>query len=206
MRGVRAGTVRLIRRHLYLIDDAFRADIRCTSLFMEIIRQPHGIGHELQRMHRYGVLARYIPAFGRVVGQMQHDLFHVYTVDEHSLFVLRNTRSYAFPDEKIGALELGYQVFPNIPKPELLYLAALFHDIAKGRGGDHSDLGAHDACAFCRLHRLSELDTRLVTWLVRHHLLMSQGLAAAGHRRPGGDPRLRRHRSATRCTWITCTC
>jgi len=112
VRGVRAGTVRLIRRHLHLIDDAFRADIRCTSLFMEIIRQPHGIGHELQRMHRYGVLARYIPAFGRVVGQMQHDLFHVYTVDEHSLFVLRNTRSYAFPDEKIPALELG---LPGVP-------------------------------------------------------------------------------------------
>ena len=174
VRGVRAGTVRLIRRHLHLIDDAFRADIRCTSLFMEIIRQPHGIGHELQRMHRYGVLARYIPAFGRVVGQMQHDLFHVYTVDEHSLFVLRNTRSYAFPDEKIPALELGYQVFPHIPKPELLYLGALFHDIAKGRGGDHSDLGTHDAVEFCRLHRLSELDTRLVAWLVRHHLLMSK--------------------------------
>ena len=134
VRGVRAGTVRLIRRHLHLIDDTFRADLRCSSLFMEIIRQPHGIGHELQRMHRYGVLARYIPAFGRVLGQMQHDLFHVYTVDEHSLFVLRNTRSYAFPEEKIPALELGYQIFPRIPKPELLYLGALFHDIAKGRG------------------------------------------------------------------------
>jgi [protein-PII] uridylyltransferase len=193
VRGVRAGTVRLIRRHLHLIDDAFRADIRCTSLFMEIIRQPHGIGHELQRMHRYGVLARYIPAFGRVVGQMQHDLFHVYTVDEHSLFVLRNTRSYAFPDEKIGALELGYQVFPNIPKPELLYLAALFHDIAKGRGGDHSDLGSHDAYAFCRLHRLSELDSRLVTWLVRHHLLMSK----VSQRQDIGDPEVIRAFAAT---------
>ncbi len=193
VRGVRAGTVRLIRRHLYLIDDAFRADIRCTSLFMEIIRQPHGIGHELQRMHRYGVLARYIPAFGRVVGQMQHDLFHVYTVDEHSLFVLRNTRSYAFPDEKIGALELGYQVFQNIPKPELLYLAALFHDIAKGRGGDHSDLGSHDAYAFCRLHRLSELDSRLVTWLVRHHLLMSK----VSQRQDIGDPEVIRAFAAT---------
>ncbi|GAB4348500.1 MAG: [protein-PII] uridylyltransferase [Immundisolibacter sp.] len=184
VRGVRAGTVRLIRRHLHLIDDDFRADLRCSSLFMEIIRQPHGIGHELQRMHRYGVLARYIPAFGRVVGQMQHDLFHVYTVDEHSLFVLRNTRSYAFPQEKIPALELGYQVFPHIPKPELLYLAALFHDIAKGRGGDHSVLGESEAYAFCRLHRLSEFDSRLVAWLVRHHLLMS----SVSQRQDIGDP------------------
>ncbi len=193
VRGVRAGTVRLIRKHLQLIDDAFRADIRSASLFMEIIRQPHGIGHELQRMHRYGVLARYIPAFGRVVGQMQHDLFHVYTVDEHSLFVLRNTRSYAFPDEQIPALELGYQVFANIPKPELLYLAALFHDIAKGRGGDHSDLGSHEAYAFCRLHRLSELDSRLVTWLVRQHLLMSK----VSQRQDIGDPEVIRSFAAT---------
>jgi [protein-PII] uridylyltransferase len=193
LRGVRAGTVRLIRKHLHLIDDAFRADIRSASLFMEIIRQPHGIGHELQRMHRYGVLARYIPAFGRVVGQMQHDLFHVYTVDEHSLFVLRNTRSYAFPDEQIPALELGYLVFPNVPKPELLYLAALFHDIAKGRGGDHSDLGSHEAYAFCRLHRLSELDSRLVTWLVRQHLLMSK----VSQRQDIGDPEVIRSFAAT---------
>jgi [protein-PII] uridylyltransferase len=193
VRGVRAGTVRLIRKHLHLIDDAFRADIRSASLFMEIIRQPHGIGHELQRMHRYGVLARYIPAFGRVVGQMQHDLFHVYTVDEHSLFVLRNTRSYVFPEEKIPALELGYEVFPKIPKPELLYLAALFHDIAKGRGGDHSDLGSHEAYAFCRLHRLSELDSRLVTWVVRHHLLMSK----VSQRQDIGDPEVIRSFAAT---------
>ncbi|WP_372724288.1 [protein-PII] uridylyltransferase [Immundisolibacter sp.] len=193
IRGVRADTVRLIRRHLHLIDDRFRADLRCTSLFMEIIRQPHGIGHELQRMHRYGVLARYIPAFGRVVGQMQHDLFHVYTVDEHSLFVLRNTRSYAFPDEKISALELGYQVYPGIPKPALLYLAALFHDIAKGRGGDHSDLGTHDAAEFCRLHRLSDLDGRLVAWLVRRHLLMSK----VSQRQDIGDPEVIRAFAAT---------
>jgi [protein-PII] uridylyltransferase len=193
VRGVRAGTVRLIRRHLHLIDDAFRADIRCTSLFMEIIRQPHGIGHELQRMHRYGVLARYIPAFGRVVGQMQHDLFHVYTVDEHSLFVLRNSRSYAFPDEKIPALELGYQVFSNIPKPELLYLAALFHDIAKGRGGDHSVLGESEAYDFCRLHRLPEFDSRLVAWLVRHHLLMSK----VSQRQDIADPEVIRSFAAT---------
>ncbi|WP_372695393.1 [protein-PII] uridylyltransferase [Immundisolibacter sp.] len=193
VRGVRAGTVRLIRKHLHLIDDAFRADLRCTSLFMEIIRQPHGIGHELQRMHRYGVLARYIPAFGRVLGQMQHDLFHVYTVDEHSLFVLRNTRSYAFPEENIPALELGYQIFPRIPKPELLYLAALFHDVAKGRGGDHSVLGESEAHAFCRLHRLSEFDSRLVAWLVRHHLLMS----SVSQRQDIGDPDVIRAFAAT---------
>jgi [protein-PII] uridylyltransferase len=174
LRGVRADTIRLLRAHLPLIDDAFREDLRCTTLFMEIIRQPRGVGHELQRMHRYGVLARYLPSFGRVVGQMQHDLFHVYTVDEHSLIVLRNTRSFAFPREKVPALALGYEVFARLPKPELLYLAALFHDIGKGQGGDHSEIGAREAEAFCRRHRLSEYDTRLVAWLVRHHLVMSR--------------------------------
>ncbi len=172
IKGVRANTIRLIREHRFLIDAGFRNDVRCSSLFMEILRQPHGITHELRRMNRYGILAAYIPIFGNIVGQMQHDLFHVYTVDEHTLMVVRNVR-------RLTVLEFHHE-FPfcseliqKLPKQELLILAALFHDIAKGRGGDHSQLGATDAVTFCRQHGLSEYDTRLVSWLVSQHLIMS---------------------------------
>lgn len=172
IRGVRAGTIRAVRRHLPLIDDAFRDDIRNKSLFMEILRQPKGITHQLRRMNRYGVLAAYLPEFGNIVGRMQYDLFHAYTVDEHTLMVLRNARRLSVPEFR-HELPLASQVFEQLPKPELLYVACLFHDIAKGRGGDHSVLGAEDARNFCRRHGLSEWDTALVAWLVRNHLLMS---------------------------------
>ncbi len=172
LKGVRASTIRLARQHRDLIDEDFRNDIRVRSLFMEILRQPRGITHELRRMNRYGILARYIPAFRQVVGRMQFDLFHAYTVDQHLLFVLRNIRRTAVP-EFAHEYPLCSQIMATIPKPELLYLAALFHDIGKGRGGDHSQLGAHDAEAFCLHHGLSVYDTRLVVWLVRNHLLMS---------------------------------
>ncbi|MHB1950284.1 MAG: [protein-PII] uridylyltransferase [Acidiferrobacteraceae bacterium] len=172
-RGVGAGTIRLVAANLHRIDSTFRRDLACRSLFMEILRQPRGITHELRRMNAYGVLGRYIPAFGRIVGQMQHDLFHVYTVDEHILFVIRNLRRFMLLEhahEFPAASHLMRRMF----KPERLYLAALFHDIAKGRGGDHSTLGEHDAAAFCRLHGLGDYDTHFVCWLVRHHLLMSR--------------------------------
>ncbi len=172
IQGVRASTIRLIRAHRHLIDDDFRNDLRCRSLFMEILRQPRGITHELRRMNRYGILAAYFPAFANIVGQMQYDLFHVYTVDDHTLMVLRNVRRFTVP-EFASEFPLCSEIIRTIPKLELLYLAALFHDIAKGRGGDHSELGAADAAAFCRHHGLSEFDTALVSWLVRHHLLMS---------------------------------
>ncbi len=172
IKGVRASSIRLIRDHRHLIDESFRADLRCRTLFMELLRQPHGIAHELRRMNRYGVLAAYLPAFGNIVGQMQHDLFHVYTVDEHTLFLVRNLRRYSVP-EYAHEFPLCSKLFQHLPKPEILYLAGLFHDIAKGRGGDHSELGAQDATAFCLLHGLSQYDARLVTWLVRHHLIMS---------------------------------
>lgn len=172
LKGVRAGTLRLLRRHTHLIDDEFRQDITNRSLFMELMRQPQGITHELRRMNRYGVLAAYIPAFGNVVGQMQHDLFHVYTVDEHTLFLIRNLRRFTIPEYHYE-FPLCSRISQQLAKPELLYLAGLFHDIAKGRGGDHSVLGAEDAEAFCKLHNLSEYDTNIVTWLIRNHLLMS---------------------------------
>jgi [protein-PII] uridylyltransferase len=173
LKGVRAETIRLIRAHHYLIDDAFRDDLRCRSLFMEIIRQPQGLTHELRRMHKYGVLGAYLPVFAKVIGQMQYDLFHVYTVDEHTLFVVRNLRRMTV-DEFSHELPHCSEVIRRIPKPELLYLAGLFHDIAKGRGGDHSELGAQDAINFCRHHGLSEYDTNIVAWLVNQHLLMSR--------------------------------
>ncbi len=172
IKGVRASTIRLIRSHLSLINVEFRNDIRARSLFMEIIRHPRRMGHELQRMQRYGVLENYLPLFEAVTGQMQFDLFHIYTVDEHTLMVVRNLRrlSVANNDEN---LPYCTKLMQKTPKPELLYLAGLFHDIAKGRSGDHSTLGAVDAFDFCVDHGLSKFDSKLVAWLVKNHLLMS---------------------------------
>jgi [protein-PII] uridylyltransferase len=172
LNGVRASTIRLVRDHRHRIDESVRADIRARSVFMEILRQPSGVTHELSRMHRYGVLDRYLPAFAAVAGQMQFDLFHVYTVDEHSLRVLGNLRAFAV-EENAEEFPLLSRIFRGLPKPELLYIAGLFHDIAKGRGGDHSDLGADDTREFCEQHGLSPYDAGMASWLVRNHLLMS---------------------------------
>ena len=170
--GVKASTIRLIRTYRDSIDESLRTGLPARSLFMEILRQPRGITHELRRMHRYGILARYLPEFRAVTGRMQYDLFHVFTVDEHTLWVVRNIRRLMVP-AFFHEFPLCSEIAQNIPKPELLYIAGLFHDIAKGRGGDHSELGAEDAYAFCIRHGLSEYDSRLVGWLVRRHLLMS---------------------------------
>lgn len=170
--GVRASTIRLIRQSLHLIDDEFRKDIRNRSLFMEIIRQPRRVIHELRRMHRYGVLSAYMPEFAAIEGLMQFDLFHVYTVDEHILFVVQYMRFFTM-DEHKDRFPFAYTLMQSIPKQELLYLAGIFHDIAKGRHGDHSDLGKQDALTFCRNHQISEYDSRLVAWLVKNHLLLS---------------------------------
>ncbi|MBK1703861.1 [protein-PII] uridylyltransferase [Halochromatium glycolicum] len=172
LHGVRASTIRLIRENRHRIDDDFREDMRARSLFMEILRHPSGVTQTLRRMNRYGVLASYIPAFANIVGRMQYDLFHVYTVDEHTLRVVRNLRRLSVPAHD-HELPLCSAVARRVPKLEILYLAGLFHDIAKGRGGDHSMIGAHDAWDFCQLHYLSEFDSRLVAWLVENHLLMS---------------------------------
>jgi [protein-PII] uridylyltransferase len=172
LKGVRANTIRLIRRDRNLIDSTFRSDLRNRSLFMEILRQTTGVTHELRRMNRYGILAAYLPEFGRIVGQMQHDLFHVYTVDEHILMVVRNLRRFTVP-EFYSEFPFLSELIQRIPKQELLLIAALYHDIGKGRGGDHSELGAIDAQEFCQRHGLSEYDTNLVIWLIRNHLVMS---------------------------------
>jgi len=170
--GVRAETIRLIRESNHLIDDTFRQSEQAKSLFMSIISAAEGVTHELRRMNRYGILAAYIPAFEKIVGRMQYDLFHAYTVDEHTLSVVRNLRRFSAA-EFLHEYPLCSAVFNHLPKPELLYLSGLFHDIAKGRGGDHSELGAVDALEFCLQHDIAEEDAELVSWLVKNHLVMS---------------------------------
>lgn len=171
--GVRASAVRLIVDHLYLIDDDFREDPAVLAEFYALLSQPRGVYTELQRMNRYGVLAAFIPAFAQIVGRMQFDLFHVYTVDQHILFTVRNLRRLSYEKYR-DIYPHAPRVFAGIARPALLYLAALFHDIAKGRGGDHSELGKVDALAFARKLPIPEADAVLVAWMVEHHLLMSQ--------------------------------
>src|SRR5580704_2813219 len=183
--GVRASTMRAVARSLWLIDEEFRQNPRHHRLFMEILRSPVGVTHELRRMNTYGVLGRYIPAFGRIVGRMQYDLFHAYTVDAHTLFVVSNLRRFAIPryDQELPEAS---RVMQQLPRSEVAYLAALFHDIAKGRGGDHSELGAVDAEAFCLEQGLSPYDARLVAWLVRNHLMLS----ITSQKQDIGDPQV----------------
>ena len=172
IRGVSAFTVGLIKRNLYLIDDEFRQNPRNHRLFLAILRAPEGVAHELRRMNLYGVLGLYIPAFGRIVGRMQYDLFHAYTVDEHTLFVVSNLRRFALSRYNEEFPQCS-EIMQALEQPEIAYLSGLFHDIAKGRGGDHSELGAVDAEAFCLEHGLSKYEAGLVAWLVRNHLVLS---------------------------------
>ena len=170
--GVRASTIRQIRRCLHLVDEGFRSDLACRSLFLEILREPRGLARALRRMHACGILGRYLPEFGRITGLMQFDLFHAYTVDEHLLRTVAYLRRFGRPDLR-AELPHCSDVFDTLPKPELLYLAGLFHDIAKGRGSDHSEDGERDAAAFCERHGINRYDAGLVGWLVRRHLSMS---------------------------------
>jgi len=181
--GVAAPTIRLIRNHSHLIDDDFRADDSNRRMFLDIMRSPYKMARQLRRMNRYGILGQYLPEFGRIVGQMQHDLFHTYTVDAHTLEVVKNCRRFAYPDFE-ERFPVSSRVARRLPKVELLYIAGLYHDIGKGRGGDHSELGAVDAERFCREHGLSEKDTEIVVWLVRNHLIMS----AVSQRKDISDP------------------
>ena len=170
--GVTASTIRLVREHLYLVDDDFRADENVNRLFMQLMSAPNGMTHQMRRMNSYGFLAAYIPAFGKITGRMQYDLFHAYTVDQHTIFVIRNLRRFAL-DKHEDEFPFCNLVYSKLENPRLLYLAALFHDIAKGRGGDHSILGAEEATQFCVQHQLNRKETRIVSQLVRDHLLMS---------------------------------
>ena len=172
LKGMSAVTLRALWRARNRIDAGFRRDTVNRARFLRILQQPRGIVHELRRMNQYSILGRYLPAFGKIVGQMQYDLFHVYTVDQHILTVIRNLRRFTMVE---FAHEYPHcsRLMAGFERHWLLYIAALFHDIAKGRGGDHSKLGMLDARRFCRAHGLTREDTSLVLFLVEHHLTMS---------------------------------
>jgi len=172
LKGMTARTLRGLWRARRMIDAKFRRDPKNRALFLSLFQQTRGLVHEIRRMNQYGILGRYLPAFGRIVGQMQHDLFHVYTVDQHILQVMRNVRRFTM-SEHAHEYPLLSRLITGFERRWLLYLSALFHDIAKGRGGDHSQLGMRDARLFCRQHGLSTADTDLVVFLVEHHLSMS---------------------------------
>lgn len=171
VRGLHSQTARALAESLSRVPAFQQAEQSLRDRFMSLLRGPHPV-HALERMARLGVLGRWIPAFAKVSGRMQFDLFHVFTVDQHTLAVLRNLARFAsgIADERFS---MAHEVWPRLRKPELLLLAGLFHDIGKGRGGDHSELGAEDARIFCSTMGLSQADTSLVEWLVRQHLLMS---------------------------------
>jgi [protein-PII] uridylyltransferase len=172
LKGMTAPTLRALWRARRLIDGRFRRDPQNRATFLAMLQQPRGVVHELRRMNQYGILGRYLPPFGRIVGQMQHDLFHVYTVDQHILMVVRNLRRFTMV-EFAHEYPLCSRLAANFERYWLLYIAAMFHDIAKGRGGDHSHLGSIDARRFCRAHDLTDADASLVEFLVEHHLTMS---------------------------------
>lgn len=186
--GIAAPTIRLIRNNRDMIDDTFRSDTQNKEMFLQILRSPHEMTLQLRRMTRYGILGDYLPEFGRIMGQMQHDMFHTYTVDAHTLEVIKNTRRFHRPGME-DTFPVSSRVARRLRKIELLYIAALYHDIGKGRGGDHSELGAVDAKRFCVSHGLDEKDTELVVWLVSNHLLMS----AVAQRKDISDPEVIQH-------------
>ena len=169
--GIRARTLRLLVLAAKRIDQRFRDNPEHQALFMSIIRSPH-LYDTMVAMKRYGVLGNYIPAFGQITGLMQYDLFHIYTVDAHTLLLLRNLSRFKEP-EFAKAFPVVSSVFQRMMRQDIVYMAAIFHDIAKGRGGDHSELGAVDAIEFCRTHGFTERECKLVAWLINNHLLMS---------------------------------
>ena len=170
--GITAATMRAVEHALVAHGTALSRDPDVLTAFLRLLRRGAPAVRVLEALNRHGVLAAILPPFARVVGRMQYDLFHVYTVDEHTLRVLRNIARCADPEAR-AALPLACDAFARLAKPEILLLAGLFHDIAKGRGGDHSQLGETEARAFCRSLGLAEDDIEEVAWLVRWHLLMS---------------------------------
>lgn len=171
LRGLHSESARALAEALANMPTYDRATPALRQRFVDILRGERAV-RSLKRMARLGLLGAYLPAFGKVSGRMQFDLFHVYTVDQHTLAVLDNIDSFASADSA-QRFSLAHETWPRLRKPELLLLAGLFHDVAKGRGGDHSELGAHDARAFCETHGLAAADSELVAWLVREHLMMS---------------------------------
>ncbi len=174
LKGVRASTIRSLRDNRHRIDENFRSDPNNIRTFMAIVRNPDHLVRELDRMMSYGVLGQYIPEFGDIIGQMQHDLFHVYTVDQHTLRCVQFIRQLRFGTDK-EQFPLASKLIHRIPKKEVLYLAGLLHDLGKSQPGDHEFVGADMAKNFCDQHGLSTKDTDLIVWLVQNHLIFSQG-------------------------------
>ena len=172
MKGLSVRTLRALYNARGIMNAQFRSDPANREMFKKILQSPQGITHALRLMNQTSVLGRYLWVFRSIVGQMQHDLFHVYTVDQHILMVLRNARRF-FMAEHAHEYPFCSQLASGWDKPWILYAAALFHDIAKGRGGDHSDLGAVEVKTFCRLHGIAKGDAQLIAFLVQHHLVMS---------------------------------
>jgi len=172
IQGIGSKTISMITDNLYLIDDSFRKNKENKKLFLEILKAPEGVTHELKRMNLYGVLGLYIPAFGKIEGRMQYDLFHAFTIDEHTLLVVSNLRRLALKKFDHEYIEYSKKM-QLIATPEILYIAGLFHDIAKGRNGDHSILGSLEAESFCLDHGMSKYESKLVSWLVENHLILS---------------------------------
>ncbi|MCZ8221875.1 MAG: [protein-PII] uridylyltransferase [Acidovorax sp.] len=172
LKDLSARTLRALYNARGVMDSAFRRDPVNRDAFMRILQQPSGITHAMRLMNQTSVLGRYLWPFRRIVGQMQHDLFHVYTVDQHILMVLRNVRRF-FMAEHAHEYPFCSQLAAGWDKPWILYVAALFHDIGKGRGGDHSQIGAEEVRRFCRQHGVDREDARLIEFLVREHLTMS---------------------------------
>lgn len=170
--GIRARTLRLLVLAAKSIDQNFRDNPTHREIFIQIIRSSNRLYETLSHMRRYGILGNYLPAFGQIMGLMQYDLFHIYTVDQHTLLLLRNLERFQEP-EFAKSFSVVSSVYQRLQRKEIIMIAALFHDIAKGRGGDHSELGAKDAYDFCEAHGISESDTKLIIWLIQNHLLMS---------------------------------
>lgn len=202
--GIHSATMRLIRQVRRRLMGDLQDYEACRQLFLAILRHPRGMDKAITLMHRYGILAAYLPQWRNIVGQMQFDLFHAYTVDEHTHRLLKNLYKYTLSEHE-NEFPLCTDIIRKMEKPELLYLAGIFHDIAKGRGGDHSELGAMDVREFSRLHKLSEFDSKLIAWLVENHLLMS----VTAQRRDIHDPAIvtefaEKVRDETRLNYLYC--
>lgn len=176
-------TLRLMRNARRRLVSGMIDYARCREIFVELIKHPRGLGLAFTLMHRYSIIGAYLPLWRNIVGQMQFDLFHAYSVDEHSYRLLKNLYRFSLPEHN-EEFPLCSKIVQRVRKPELLYFAGIFHDIAKGRGGDHAKLGAADALDFAKVHKLGDHDGRMIAWLVEQHLLMS----VTAQRRDISDP------------------
>lgn len=172
IKGIQPHTVRLLRNARAQLSEPLSYDAECRALFCQLMAHPNGCGKAFELMHHHSVMASYLPQWQQIVGQMQFDLFHAYTVDEHTYRLVTNLHRFSAA-EYLGQFPLCEAIVAQLQRPHCLYLAGIFHDIAKGRGGDHSELGAMDARNFCHQHGYSDDDAELVAWLVEHHLTLS---------------------------------